>query len=94
VIEGDLKKDELIQVLHSGKKKGVEDRHEIKKTDKIIEGIGEWNEKIFFFRYLKEEGDCKKKRQDDEAPQHEAFDAVEPLLTGIGRDGITEIHAV
>ena len=89
MIEGDLKKDELIQVLHSGKKKGVEDRHEIKKTDKIIEGIGERNEKIFFFRYLKEEGDCKKKRQDDEAAQHEAFYAMEPLWVEIVKGGIT-----
>jgi len=89
VIEGNLEKDELIQVLHSGKKKGVEDRDQIKKSDEIIEGIRQRNEKIVLFGDLKEEGDYKKKRQDDEAAQHEAFYAMEPLWVEIVKGGIT-----
>ena len=87
-----MEKEESIQVSHSTKGKGIEDRHQIKQADKVIKDIGERHEKIFSFRNLKEEGDREEEGQDDEAAQHETLHTAEPLLAGIVRDGITGIH--
>ena len=89
VIDDDLEKDKLVQVFHFVEREGVEDGHQIKKADKVVEGIGQRNEKIFLFRDLKEEGDGQKEGQDDEAAQHEAFDTLKPLWIGIVGEGVT-----
>ncbi len=85
------KHEKSIQVDDRFEREGVENGDQIKKADVIVKGIGQRDEKIFFFGNLEEKGDGQKEGQDDDATQHQAFYAFQPLwIRSHGRRGSCE----
>jgi hypothetical protein len=70
MVNDDLNENESMMVLDFFKKKGIEDRYEIKKTDKIVEVVGHGNEKVSLFRNLEKDGDGQQKGKDDDTTEH------------------------
>jgi hypothetical protein len=76
VIDHNLDKSKSTEVSNLFEQEGIEDGHEIEEAYKIIEVIGQGNEKIFLFRNLKEKGDGEEKGKDNDTTQHQPFDVL------------------
>jgi hypothetical protein len=66
MIDDDLNKSKLAEVFNLSEQKGIKDRHEVEEADKVIKIIGQRDEKEFFFRDLKKEGNGEEKGKDDD----------------------------
>ena len=82
----------MVQVLDPLEVARVQDRDHVKEADEIVEGVGQVDEKISLFRDLEEKGDGEQEGQDEDAAQHEALDALEPLGVGIRDERFMRIH--
>jgi hypothetical protein len=76
VIDHNLDKSESTEVSNLFEQEGIEDGYEIEEAYKIIEVIGQGNEKVSLFRNLEEKGDGEEEGEDDDATQHQPLDVL------------------
>jgi hypothetical protein len=76
VIDDNLDKSKSTEVSNLFEQEGIEDGYEIEEAYKIIEVIGQGNEKIFLFRNLEEKGDGEEEGKDNDATQHQPLDVL------------------
>ena len=83
VIQSDLKKSEPPNIAYFPEEKSVDNRGQIEEADKIVELIGQRNERDAFPGKLEQQRDGQEEGQNDNAGNHQALDGCRYLLINI-----------